>query len=35
MKKKAVSLKKGSANEDLALIQELSDIISIVYKTQG
>jgi hypothetical protein len=34
-KKKAISLKKGSLNEDLAIIQELSDLINIVYNMQG
>ena len=35
MKNKSVSLKKGSANEDLAIIQEISDLILIVYNIQG
>jgi elongator complex protein 1 len=35
LKKKAVSLKKGSANEDLAIIQEISDLILLVYNIQG
>lgn len=35
MKRKMVSLKKGSANEDLALIQELSDLIVSIYGIQG
>jgi hypothetical protein len=30
-----ISLKKGSAYEDLALIQELSDTITYVYKLKG
>jgi hypothetical protein len=35
LKKKAVSLKKGSSNEDIAIIQELSDLISQIYNMQG
>ena len=35
MKRKMVSLKKGSVNEDIALIQELSDLIVSVYGLQG
>ena len=34
-KKSMISLKKGSAFEDLALIQDLSDTITYVYNMKG
>ena len=34
-KKSIISLKKGSAFEDLALIQELSDTITYAYNLKG